>query len=213
MLGVGRGPPPGSARARLQPSTSVSGSTRVPSPGPEPALEVDAPNVVGRRGGEQRPAGRPASLDPALHRQPLAVEERADRARRRPRAVRAPALDRAPPAPSPVPRSDAGAAARDRPRAADPPRPADGFAAPATGRPARQHPLPATVAATCSPSPPTQLQNAGAPPRAGSSPASTASTKRARSSMTPVSLHGIGKVLLADRITCHHLSRYNLSPM
>ena len=45
-----------------------------------------------------------------------------------------------------------------------------------------------------------------------SSPASTASTKRARSSMTRVSLHGIGKVLLADRMTCHPCRRSECRP-
>src|SRR5947209_10887816 len=54
-------------------------------PGHKPALEVDAPHLVGGRAFRKRRArGRTAPAQLALHRQPFAIEQRADRARRRP---------------------------------------------------------------------------------------------------------------------------------
>ena len=54
-----------------------------PVAGPEPALEIDAPHVVGRSArGKRRRARRHAPAQPALHRQTLAIAP--DRARRRP---------------------------------------------------------------------------------------------------------------------------------
>src|SRR5947209_1704442 len=53
--------------------------------GQKPALEVDAPHLVGRfamRKGSAR--GRTATAQPALHGQPFAIEQRSDRARDRP---------------------------------------------------------------------------------------------------------------------------------
>ena len=53
--------------------------------GAEPALEVGAPDLVRRRRRQERPAHRPsASPPPARLAQPLAAEQVADRARRRP---------------------------------------------------------------------------------------------------------------------------------
>src|SRR6516165_3934937 len=53
--------------------------------GQKPALEVDAPDVVGGfTMGKGRTRWRTALTQPALHRQPLAIEQLPDRARRRP---------------------------------------------------------------------------------------------------------------------------------
>ena len=60
-----------------------------PVAGPEPALEIDAPHVVGRSArGKRRRARRHAPAQPALHRQTLAIEQGPDRARRRPANAR-----------------------------------------------------------------------------------------------------------------------------
>ena len=56
-----------------------------PVAGDEPALKMDAPHVVGRAAmAERRARGRAAAAQLALHRQPFAIEQEADRARRRP---------------------------------------------------------------------------------------------------------------------------------
>ena len=53
--------------------------------GQEPALEVDAPHIVGGAAmGKRRARRRAAATQPALDRQALAVEQRSDRARCRP---------------------------------------------------------------------------------------------------------------------------------
>ena len=63
--------------------------------GQEPALEVDAPYIVGRPAiGEGRARGRAPAAQLALHRQPLAIEQKADRARRRPVNRRRPPLEK-----------------------------------------------------------------------------------------------------------------------
>ena len=120
MLGVG----PGHRLAAQQVAAAGVAERQRVDPhavaGPEPALEVDGPDVVGRVAGEERPARRAPPPEPALHRQSLAIEQRPDRARRRPgprRLLRA----RGRPAPSPAPRSDAPGAPRGRPRPAPPP--------------------------------------------------------------------------------------------
>jgi hypothetical protein len=55
----------------------------------KPTLEVDAPDVVGGFTiGKRRTRWRAAPPQPALHRQPLAIEQLSDRARRRPIRLR-----------------------------------------------------------------------------------------------------------------------------
>jgi hypothetical protein len=65
--------------------------------GHEPALEVDAPNVVSRAAlGKRSARRRTAPPQPTLDRQPFAIKQRADRAHRRPRRPRETSLQRLP---------------------------------------------------------------------------------------------------------------------
>jgi hypothetical protein len=66
-----------------------------PLAGQKPALEINTPDVVGRPAmGEGRARGRAPATQLALHRQPFAIEQEPNRARRRPGDPRPPPLEK-----------------------------------------------------------------------------------------------------------------------
>ena len=88
--------------------------------GAEPALEVDAPDIVGRADGAERPAGRGRATAPAARaHQPFRLQQIAHRAGRRPHHVGARAS--APRAACAAPNGDAAGAERQSPRPAPAP--------------------------------------------------------------------------------------------
>ena len=88
----------------------------------------------------------------------------------------------------------------------------NGAAAPASGRTTPQRRLPQNGQATCNQSGGLR-RTAGISPQTTSSQLPAAITKRIRSSTAQVSIHPIGKALLADQLTCYLCRRSILLPM
>ena len=143
MLVVGACQAPGSATdsgcARRSASAARNG---VPSPvRNQPLKSMHHTSLAALQCGKRRARGRAAAPQPALHRQPFAIEQLADRARRRPLRLR-----RAPLKPGShlhrPPASDAPAAPQGTAPQSRPSSPADDAAAPASDPSDPQRPLP-----------------------------------------------------------------------